>query len=198
MTPKTVSLGAAALALAVVLAIGLAQLGSSANPPAPAPARLTLAQMRAQLSGSPAPLESLHAQAGQVLGGGLPALRARLAALRGEPLVINKWASWCQPCRSEFGVFQRVSLTDGRTVAFLGIDSAEPNRADAASFLGSFPVSYPSYYDKSGQAGVAITDSSFTPVTVFYDRGGRIYIHQGPYPSVAKLEEDVRRYALDA
>jgi hypothetical protein len=34
-------------------------------------------------------------------------------------------------------------------------------------------------------------------VTVFYDRRGRQYIHQGPYPSVTKLERDVARYALD-
>ena len=70
--------------------------------------------------------------------------------------------------------------------------------AYALAFLRSYPVSYPSYYDRSGEAGTAITDSSFTPVTVFYDRRGRQYIHQGPYPSVAKLERDVRRYALDA
>jgi hypothetical protein len=59
-------------------------------------------------------------------------------------------------------------------------------------------VSYPSYYDANGQAGAAITDSTFTPVTVFYDRAGRQYIHQGPYTSAARLERDVRRYALGA
>ena len=59
------------------------------------------------------------------------------------------------------------------------------------------PVGYPSYYDQSGRLGAAIADSSFTPVTVFYDRAGHQYIHQGPYPSAAKLEADVRRYALD-
>ncbi len=154
--------------------------------------------MRARLAGSPAQLAALHAQGSEVLAGGLPALRARLALLRGQATVINKWASWCQPCRSEFGVFQHVSLSLGRRVAFIGIDSAEPRRADALSFLRSFPVSYPSYYDKSGQVGAAITDSTFTPVTVFLDSAGHQYIHQGPYLSIAKLEADVRRYALDA
>ncbi len=67
-----------------------------------------------------------------------------------------------------------------------------------SAFLRSFPVSYPSYYDQSGGAGAAITDSAFTPVTVFYDRGGHEYIRQGPYPSPAKLEQDIRRYALDS
>jgi cytochrome c biogenesis protein CcmG/thiol:disulfide interchange protein DsbE len=196
MTLKRLPLAVAGLAVLILLVIGLAQLGGSAS--APPPARLTLAQMRAGLAGSPPRLAALHAQADQVLPGGLPALRARLASLRGQPAVINKWASWCQPCRSEFGVFQHVSLSQGRRVAFIGIDSAEPKRADALSFLRSFPVSYPSYYDKSGQAGAAITDSTFTPVTVFLDRAGRRYIHQGPYLSTARLEEDVRRYALGA
>ncbi|HSZ04729.1 MAG TPA: TlpA disulfide reductase family protein [Solirubrobacteraceae bacterium] len=195
MTPKRLSIAAATAAVLVLLIVGLVQLGSS--PQTNLPSTLTLAQMRERLSGSPPALAALHAQASELLGGGLPALRSRLAALRGTPMVVNKWASWCEPCRAEFGVFQRVSVSLGREVAFIGIDSGEYSRADALTFLRSFPVSYPSYYDHSGQAGLAITDSSNTPVTVIYDRGGSEYIHQGPYPSVAKLEADIRRYALD-
>jgi thiol-disulfide isomerase/thioredoxin len=112
--------------------------------------------------------------------------------------VINKWASWCVPCRSERASFQRVSTSLGRAVAFLGIDSGEESLADGRAFLRALPVGYPSFYDQSGRLGARIADSSFTPVTVFYDRAGRQYIHQGPYPSAAKLEADVRRYALDS
>jgi cytochrome c biogenesis protein CcmG/thiol:disulfide interchange protein DsbE len=197
MKPKRVSLALVAAALLTLLAVGLLQLGSSSRTP-PAPSKLTVAQMRARLVGSPAPLATLHAQAGELLPGGTRAVRARLAALRGRPVVIDKWASWCAPCRAELGIFQRVSLDLGREVAFVGIDSGDTSRAGALAFLRSFPVSYPSYYDQSGQAGLAITDSAFTPVTVFYSRNGSQYIHQGPYPSQAKLEQDVRRYALDA
>jgi cytochrome c biogenesis protein CcmG/thiol:disulfide interchange protein DsbE len=197
MAPKHVFLGLAAAAILAVLVVGLLQLGGSSRSPTPR-STLTLAQMRNRLAGSPAALEALHAQANELLPGGTRALRARLAALRGRPVVINKWASWCEPCREEFAAFQRASLNLGREVAFVGIDSGDYSRADALTFLRSFPVSYPSYYDHSGQAGLAITDSTFTPVTVFYNRNGSQYIHQGPYPTQAKLEQDVRRYALDA
>jgi cytochrome c biogenesis protein CcmG/thiol:disulfide interchange protein DsbE len=194
MTPTRLMLAAAGAALVVLLVIGLLQLGGSSS--STAPSQLTVAQMQARLAGSPAQLAALHAQAGELLPGGLTAVRARLASLRGLPIVINKWASWCVPCRSEFGAFQAASLARGRQVAFVGLDSAD-NSPGAASFLRSFPVSYPSYSDPGGQAGEAITDSSFTPVTVFYDSRGSQYIHQGPYPSATALEADIRRYALD-
>ena len=148
MTPTRVSIVSVGVALLALLVVGLTQLHSSSSAPAK-PVRLSLSQMRAELAGSPAALSALHAQAGALLPGGLPAVRARLAALRGHPVVINKWASWCVPCRAEFGAFQRVSLARGREVAFIGIDAGESSRADALAFLRSFPVSYPSYYDQS-------------------------------------------------
>jgi cytochrome c biogenesis protein CcmG, thiol:disulfide interchange protein DsbE len=195
MTAKRLSLVAGGIAILALLVVGLVGLTSSSSSPTQ-PSKLTLAQMRARLAGSPAPLARLHAQAGELLSGGLGALRARLASLRGQPVVINKWASWCVPCRAEFGAFQGASVQLGRQVAFIGVDSGDTSRAAAASFLRAFPVSYPSYYDHSGAAGEAVSGSSFTPVTVFYDRSGAQYIRQGPYPSQARLEQDVRRYAL--
>jgi cytochrome c biogenesis protein CcmG, thiol:disulfide interchange protein DsbE len=197
MTVKRASIAAFAAAILVLVVVGLIQLGTSSPPPV-APSRLTPAQVRERLAGAPAPLAALHAQADQILPGGLSALRARLASLRGTPVVVNKWSSSCEPCRGEAPIFQRVSVSRGRQVAFIGIDSNESSRADAFSFLRAFPVSYPSYFDQSGQAGIAITDSTFTPVTVFFNRAGREFIHQGPFPSVAKLETAIARYALES
>jgi cytochrome c biogenesis protein CcmG/thiol:disulfide interchange protein DsbE len=189
---------AGALALVALLAVGLIQLATRSQGSDAPKVRLTVAQMQAQLTTSPAPLAALHAQASELLGGGRRALHARLTALRGWPIVINKWASWCEPCKAEFGAFQRVSLNLGRRVAFLGIDSGDSARGEPLNFLRSFPLSYPSYYDASGQLGVEATDSRNTPVTVFYNRAGEKYTRQGAYPSAAKLEYDVEHYALGA
>ena len=186
----------AGLAVLTLLAVGLVQLARSSQAPLK-PSGLTVPQMQARLANSPAPLAALHAQANQLLAGDAHVLDARLAALRGYPVVINKWASTCEPCRAESGVFQRAAVSLGGEVAFIGLDSGDPSRAEALRFLRTFPQSYPSYYDRSGNLGATVTDSSFTPVTVFYNRSGGHYIHQGPYPSVAKLEADIRRYALD-
>jgi cytochrome c biogenesis protein CcmG, thiol:disulfide interchange protein DsbE len=188
------------LAVAGLIAVGLSKLpgGASSGPSNDSsPTRLTAAQTSTLLAGSPPALAALHAQSGALLGGGTSALHARLASLKGYPVVINKWASWCVPCKEELGAFQRASAEYGRRVAFIGLDSADSSRGDATAFLKSFPVSYPSYYDRSGQLGEQLTDSSFTPVTLFVARDGRRFIHQGQYPSLAKLKRDVQRYALD-
>ncbi|HXA53392.1 MAG TPA: TlpA disulfide reductase family protein [Solirubrobacteraceae bacterium] len=198
MTTKRLVALAFGLTLVAVLAVGLVQLaGSPGDSRTLAPAPLTPAQMRARLAGSPRPLALLHAQADELLGGGAEALRMRLAALRGWPVVIDKWASWCEPCREELVVFQRAAANLGRRVAFIGIDSGDTARAEPLRFLRAHPVSYPSYYDPSGQIGVEVSDSSFVPTTVFYNRRGeRNYIRQGAYPGVAKLERDIERYAV--
>lgn len=184
-------------ALAIAVGVGVAELPGGDG----ATSRLqplTTAQTRTELSGSPARLAALHARADALLDGGASALHAELAALHGLPVVIVKWASWCESCQTERLAFQHAAASLGRQVAFLGIDSGDHSRADAAAFLRAAPDSYPSYYDPSAQLGTAVTDSSFMPVTVFYDAHGAQYIHQGPYLSVAELERDVRHYALDA
>jgi cytochrome c biogenesis protein CcmG/thiol:disulfide interchange protein DsbE len=197
MTPRRAIVTFSCLLAAGLIAVGVSELPRSSSTRGAAAERLTAAQTSALLAGSSPPLAALHDQGGTLLEGGARALHARLAALKGYPVVINKWASWCVPCKDEFGAFQRVSAEYGRRIAFLGIDSADSSRRDAVAFLKSFPVSYPSYYDHSGTLGEQLTDSPFTPVTVFIPRDGKPFIRQGEYPSAAKLAQDVRLYALN-
>jgi len=112
-------------------------------------------------------------------------------------VVLDKWASWCEQCKAEFGVFQRAATNLGREVAFVGIDTGDTSRGKPLEFLRSFPVSYPSFFDPTEQIGVEVSDSTLVPATIFYNRRGeRNYIRQGAYPSVVALERDVQRYAM--
>jgi cytochrome c biogenesis protein CcmG, thiol:disulfide interchange protein DsbE len=154
-------------------------------------------QLKQDLKGSPPKLAALHAQANDVLGGGTTAFKARLASLRGYPVVVNKWASWCPPCRTEFPMFQQVAAKFGRRVAFIGINGHADTVPAATAFLKAFPLTYPSYEDPNEAIARTIEAATYDPMTVFFDRHGHIvFAKAGEYASVADLERDVRRYAL--
>lgn len=147
------------------------------------------------LAGSPPPLAALHKQANDLLPGGMEAYEKRIAALRGYPVVVNVWASWCGPCRFEFPVLQKLSARYGKKVAFLGVNSEDSDDA-AATFLREEPVPYPSYTDPDKEIFDSL-EAIGLPDTAFYDETGElVYLKQGPYAEDSELEEDVRRYAL--
>lgn len=179
---------------AVPILLAAALLGGcNDDPESAAPPRAEVAR---SLAGAPAPLAALHRQANQLLPGGAPAFEARLRELRGHPVVINKWASWCEPCKKEFPYFQRLSVELGREVAFIGSNSQD-NHDDALEFLRSYPVSFPSYEDPDQKvARVFKGHLNAFPVTAYYDRAGKLtFVHQGGYASEARLRADIERYA---
>ncbi|HUA11454.1 MAG TPA: TlpA disulfide reductase family protein [Solirubrobacteraceae bacterium] len=186
----------AVLALAALIAVGLVQ-ASRQKTSTLGPTGLTVAQMQERLAGSPPALAALHAQADRLLPGKPETVRRRLDELHGEPIVVTKWASWCEPCKEDMPLFQRASLALGKRVAFVGIDSNDSSKSGPLAQLRTVPLPFPSYYDPSGQTGTAVTGSAFTPVTVFFNRKGGEFIRQGAFPSLAKLEADIRHYALD-
>jgi cytochrome c biogenesis protein CcmG, thiol:disulfide interchange protein DsbE len=140
-------------------------------------------------------LAALAAQANQLVGGGKSAFEKQVKALRGHPVVVNQWASWCGPCRFEFPFFQRLAARYRGRVGFLGVD-AQDNRGDAEAFLRQRPLPYPSYYDLSASAARTFRGGLAWPTTAFYDARGKLTrTHPGAYASQAKLDEDIRRYA---
>ncbi len=146
------------------------------------------------LAGSPAPLAALHEQASRLLGN-QQALAARIRAVRGYPIVINAWASWCTPCRSEFGLFASASARYGRQVAFLGADTSD-SAGDAQAFLTHHHVSYPSYQmSTSDLRSLAVIEG--LPTTIFISRAGKVaYVHTGQYNAQGSLDGDITSYAL--
>ena len=192
MRRALIALGAVALAAVVV--IGLISAGGSGGDETGPRAGIAQRTERA-LRGSPAPLAALHQQAGDLLGGGADAFKERLGGLRGYPVVVNKWASWCGPCRAEFPYFQDQTLKHGRRIAFLGVNSVD-NDGDARRFLRSFPVPYPHYRDPDSEVARVFHGVVAFPTTAFYDSHGELaYVKQGGYRSEADLARDIARYA---
>lgn len=107
---------------------------------------------------------------------------ALLEDLRGTPLVVNVWASWCGPCRIEAPALADAAAEYDDRVRFLGVDVLD-TRADARAFIEEFGWPYPSIFDRTG----SIRDSLGIvgqPVTVFYDASGNVMdIHPGSIPA---------------
>jgi thiol-disulfide isomerase/thioredoxin len=184
-----------AIALAAIVAVGLNQAPESKSPAQPTVSRITAAELHAKLDGAPPALAAVHRQANGLLPGARTALEKRVRGLRGHPVVVNVWAAWCVPCRTELPMFQRASLDYGKRVAFLGVDLRD-NRGAARKLLGQVPVTYPSYEDPDGKVANSYRLVG-TPSTIYYDATGKqTYIHQGAYAEPAQLDDDIKRYAL--
>ena len=148
------------------------------------------------LAGAPRPLARVYDQANRVLPGGTGAFEAGLRSLRGHPVLVNKWASWCQPCRQEFPLLQKAAARYGKRVAFLGVDS-EDSDAGARTFLGEYPLPYPSYSDPDQKIAELLHATLGFPATAYFDSSGRLaFVKQGQYSDLAELETDIRRHAL--
>jgi cytochrome c biogenesis protein CcmG, thiol:disulfide interchange protein DsbE len=183
------TLAVAALAAALVAA-GCSN-SSSGNPDS----KLSLDQATQPLTGAPPQLAEIRGQANQLLDGGKDAFDQRLEALKGTPVVVNDWASWCGPCRFEFPFLQSQASKHAKDVAFLGVDTDDSD-ASAKTFLGELPLPYPSYSDPDKSIRQELHGIGY-PATVFYDRtGNMVYSHQGQYRTEADLAADIQKYAV--
>ena len=150
---------------------------------------------RSLARGAPPELAAVYARGGQLLEGGPKAFRARLDELRGYPVVVNKWASWCGPCRAELPYFRRQALERGRRIAFLA-SSTNDSVGAATRFLDELPLPFPSYSDPNGDIAQIFQAAVAFPSTAFYARDGRLAtVKQGVYTSERELAADIDRYA---
>lgn len=94
------------------------------------------------------------------------------ADLRGQPAVVNFWASWCEPCRDEAPEFARVAGEHGGRVRFLGVQILD-GRDEGLAYVEEFGIPYPSVRDASGRIA-DLYGVTGVPETVFLDAEGAI------------------------
>jgi len=100
------------------------------------------------------------------------AFEALLRRLRGTPVVVNFWASWCDPCRREAAILNAAHASDGDAVQFLGVDMQD-SRDGAIRFLAEHQVRYPSVFDPANAIGVPLGLFA-PPMTIVYDAQGEV------------------------
>ncbi|MGH2692548.1 MAG: TlpA family protein disulfide reductase [Actinomycetota bacterium] len=98
--------------------------------------------------------------------------RALLSELRGTPVVVNVWATWCPPCVEEAPHLAEVSEEFEGRVQFIGLDILD-DRPAARDFIREYGWQYPSVFDPGGQIRDALGYVG-QPVTVIYDREGNL------------------------
>lgn len=118
-----------------------------------------------------------------------PSIRPDLPAVTAEefeerletidrPAVVNVWASWCLPCRSEAPLLNEAFAKYGDRIEFIGVDVAD-NQADAKAFLDEFGLDFDHFFDRDREIPAAYSGIG-TPITFFFGpNGDLVNTHNG-------------------
>lgn len=98
------------------------------------------------------------------------------ADLRGKPVIINVWGSWCAPCRAEAPELVEAAKQLGDDVHFLGLNTRDLDEAPAEAFVRSFEIPYPNIFDPDGKLllGFKQLPPKAIPSTIVVDADGRV------------------------
>jgi len=100
--------------------------------------------------------------------------RIKLSDMRGKPVVLNFWASWCGPCKSEMPDFEEAYKEYGDDITFMIVnltDGKNETVDTAQAFIDSQGYTFPVYFDTDSNGAAAYGVSSI-PVTYFIDAQG--------------------------
>ena len=98
----------------------------------------------------------------------------KLSDYVGKPIVLNFWASWCGPCKSEMPEFQQVFAEMGEQVQFLMVNATvSDTMANAKSFISQYGYTFPVVFDTRGEALYIYGVDAF-PTTFFLDKTGTV------------------------
>jgi thiol-disulfide isomerase/thioredoxin len=119
------------------------------------------------------------------------AFQALLLELRGTPVVVNIWGSWCPPCQVEAPDLARVSSEFEGRVQFVGVDILD-SRASARDFILAFDWAYPSVFDPEGEIRDRLGYIG-QPITVVYDRRGAVSFEWTGVVTADLLRAEIRK-----
>ncbi|GAA4218038.1 TlpA family protein disulfide reductase [Actinocatenispora rupis] len=111
---------------------------------------------------------------GDLLDGG----RFDLRSLRGHVVVVNYWASWCNPCAAEAPDLEKVyRQTEGDGVRFVGVNIRD-QKDQARAFVKGRGMTYPSLFDPPGRVALSFRQvpPNTIPATIILDKQGRVAV----------------------
>jgi cytochrome c biogenesis protein CcmG/thiol:disulfide interchange protein DsbE len=98
-----------------------------------------------------------------------------LSNFKGKAIVLNFWASWCDPCKEEAPLLENAwkqAQAQGKNIVFLGIDFQDPN-SNALNFLHTYGITYPTVIDTNGSVASKYHIVSL-PDTIFINQHGTV------------------------
>lgn len=146
---------------AALLAVGALWIFLSAAPPG----ETTAGRIPAPQTGFLAPDFTLQSASGESV---------TLSDLRGRPVLVNLWASWCGPCRAEMPAMQRLHEAYGDDFVILAVNmTAQDSQTAALAFAAEYGLTFPILFDPSGEVG-RLYENRALPSSYFVDRDGVI------------------------
>ncbi len=118
------------------------------------------------------------------------ASEVKLSELKGKVVLVNFWASWCQPCRTEAADLESAwqSYAEKGQVVFLGVDYVD-TEPEARSYMTDFNISYPNGPDMGTRISQIFNRNLGVPETYIIDQEGILrFIQIGPFQSVAEIQ----------
>ena len=156
-----------ALLLALVLMLSFAACGEEEEAPN------TQTEETTEALENPAPDFTVYDREGNPVN---------ISDMGGKPVVLNFWATWCGPCKSELPAFQQAYETYGEDINFMIIDlvsGREETKAGAMEYLDAQGYTFPAYFDEDQQASMVYNLSAIPATVVINAKGEVVDSHVG-------------------